>query len=108
MNQFRLQAGHYIWLAVAVLIALLDLWLRVWSPLPHLEKAWQPAALTNVQPAPVVPAQLISQLQRYQQADAADDQQLATSKKPVDAKQLVLIILGFMPFTRTSNSISPS
>ena len=94
MSPFRLQTGHYIWLTVAVLIAMVDLWLRVWSPLPHLEKAWQPAALTNVQPAPVVPAQLISQLQSYQQAGTADDQNQSTSKKPVDAKQLGAYYLG--------------
>jgi hypothetical protein len=94
MSQFRLQAGHYIWLAVAVLIAMVDLWLRVWSPLPHLDKAWQPAALPEVQPAPVVPAQLISQLQSYQQAGTADDQNQLTSKKPVDAKQLGDYYLG--------------
>ncbi|RVU41275.1 hypothetical protein EOE67_03485 [Rheinheimera riviphila] len=94
MNRFQLQAGHYIWLAIAMLIAVVDLWLRVWSPLPHLDKAWQPASLPEVQQAPVVPAQLISQLQSYQQAGPADDQQHATSNKPVDAKQLGDYYLG--------------
>lgn len=94
MSQFRLHSGHYIWLAMAVLIALGDLWFRVWSPLPHLEKAWEPAALPEVKQAPAVPAQLISQLQIYHQASPADEQQQATSKKPVDAKQLGDYYLG--------------